>query len=234
VKSIQERCAAPILIAEDSDTYTSKQIQELGQVRFFQMPFDCGLAAKRNWLLDKVQEPFFLMADQDHILLDDPSVLIDILKEQDATIVSASIDGHCNRWVGYYSMSGVDLQLNFLERTEGLTEARFVPNFFMANTGHFFRHKIRWDESLHICEHIDFFLRFPRHLKIFHSDHMLARETEMYDPKYDALRMGRRDKYMAIFRDKYRLKRDPIHVFNVKKPQEFPSLREMTSKRVFL
>lgn len=237
VKSIRKKNKNKILIAEDSGSYSKEQTIELldnGNIEFFKMHFDCGIGAKRNFLTKKVKSEYFLICDEDHILLNELDILIDVLEEKSVDLVSGGIEGICNDWVGYYSYNNKILKLNFLEKNT-INEARFVPNFYMTKTKTFQENKIKWDEKLHLFDHIDFFLRFPTNLKIFHYDEIkIIKEVENNLEKkekkyYEKCRLDRIKKYKNIFLKKYAIKHIEYN-YNIKKPKEFPCIKKITKR----
>eukprot|EP00300_Choanocystis_sp_HF-7_P010653 c17064_g1_i1.p1 GENE.c17064_g1_i1~~c17064_g1_i1.p1 ORF type:complete len:479 (+),score=84.27 c17064_g1_i1:1339-2775(+) len=86
----------PILIADDSQQVanTSQSMLGIPNVRYFPLPFDTGVSAGRNFLLDHVWTPFFVISDDDNMFTSD-TVLENILA--DIEFSGADIVGACNR-----------------------------------------------------------------------------------------------------------------------------------------
>src|SRR5262245_4005966 len=54
---------AQILVADDSPTPISRK-----DVKIFHLPNDCGISFGRNYLVDRVDTPFFVCCDDDVVL----------------------------------------------------------------------------------------------------------------------------------------------------------------------
>lgn len=245
ISSIRMKCDHKVRIAEDSGQYTSDEVsalRSLGNVEFYQMPTDVGIGCKRNFLVSQVETDYFLIVDEDHVVVHPEGFkpLLDAIQSSGATIVSGGVDGVCNNWVGYYTF-GNSVELNFIERTKSNADlingqvmypARFVPNFFMADKAQFDLHRIQWDESLHLFDHIDFFLRFPQSLRIYHLEVTLIKEVEepQMDERYRSARYERIDQYRRVFKEKYRYSEDPKYLYNRPIPESFPSTSPATSR----
>jgi GT2 family glycosyltransferase len=163
-----------ILVADDGHTSDEKeqQLAALGVERYIRLPFNVGLAVKRNALLTLVSTPFILVGDDDFTYtpacrLQDLQQLMDtvdlaggavfenrILRQYEATF-ERQIDGGI-----WYR----DIERDY--RCNG--SVRFAPcdltfNFFIAKTDTA-RSVGGWDERIKICyEHEDFFLSLHQH-----------------------------------------------------------------------
>jgi GT2 family glycosyltransferase len=64
-------CSLPVFIADDSrEPYQSAVLSQFPHldIRYYTLPFDSGLAAGRNFLLQKVRTPYFLLCDDDFVI----------------------------------------------------------------------------------------------------------------------------------------------------------------------
>jgi glycosyltransferase involved in cell wall biosynthesis len=60
----------PVLIADDSkEPYRDEILSRFPQlnIQYYTLPFDTGLAAGRNYLLEKITTPYFLLCDDDFV-----------------------------------------------------------------------------------------------------------------------------------------------------------------------
>jgi glycosyltransferase involved in cell wall biosynthesis len=84
-------CRLPILIADDSKyPYQKEIISRFSSldIHYNTLPFDCGLSAGRNALLEKTRTPFFLLFDDDFAWhkKTDLAVALKIMEEQQLDI----------------------------------------------------------------------------------------------------------------------------------------------------
>ncbi len=84
-------CRLPILIADDSRHPYKKEIMSRFSsldIHYYTLPFNCGLSAGRNALLEKTRTPFFLLFDDDFAWhkKTDLAVALKIMEEQQLDI----------------------------------------------------------------------------------------------------------------------------------------------------
>ncbi|KAJ3255024.1 Beta-1,4 N-acetylgalactosaminyltransferase 2 [Chytriomyces hyalinus] len=169
-----------IIVADDGHVDPSKTTKPEGKQRGFYylpLPYDVGLSAGRNRMVERIRTKYVLTLDDDFTLNEDSPIghLIHALEKapqhnsaKPFDIAAAKIPADEGRfgvdYCGIMSMSPQrTLQLKPGSVTpgvdhEGCTEVEFVPNVFVARTK-FLRESIRWDETLKLGEHEDFFWR---------------------------------------------------------------------------
>ncbi|KAJ3241980.1 Beta-1,4 N-acetylgalactosaminyltransferase 1 [Chytriomyces hyalinus] len=169
-----------IIVADDGHVDPSKTTKPEGKQRGFYylpLPHDVGLSAGRNRMVERIRTKYVLTLDDDFTLNEDSPIghLIHALEttpqvnsSKSFDIAAAKIPADEGRfgvdYCGLMSMSPqCTLQLKPGSVTpdvdhEGCSEVEFVPNVFVARTK-FLRESIRWDETLKLGEHEDFFWR---------------------------------------------------------------------------
>lgn len=132
------------------------------------MPFDSGLPAGRNRLLEKVQTKFFLIGDDDFFYESntDLSKLLKLMDIADIAGGAVQEDGILKHYEGFFvkdekrtiEWKRLDVSSS-CELYEGIQYKKcdFVFNFFIAKKE--ISKKVQWDEHIKISyEHSDFFL----------------------------------------------------------------------------
>ena len=166
-----------IIVADDGHCSNEKEekLLAMGVDKYVRMPWNSGLPAGRNALIDACETPYVLMCEDDFSFTPDSHV--ERLRQlMSVTDIAAGLVYNVRRWACHQGGEGWDpFGWNFARRDgkifrTGLTgslkthdgiryeEADLVLNFFVASVGAL--KKVRWDESLLLAyEHVDFFLR---------------------------------------------------------------------------
>ncbi|KAI8620809.1 nucleotide-diphospho-sugar transferase [Chytriomyces sp. MP71] len=162
-----------IIVADDGHLDPAKTTKPEGPQRGFYylpLPHDVGLSAGRNRMVDRVATKYLLTLDDDFTLTRDSplAALLHALESRRGDsydIAAGKIPADEGRfgvdYCGAMNVSeGRTLQLRegALGVHEGCLEVEFVPNVFVART-QFLREVLRWDETLKLGEHEDFFWR---------------------------------------------------------------------------
>lgn len=176
----------PIHIADDSREPFGERIRKRFpdlDLDYQELPFDVGLSAGRNHLLDRIRTEYFLLLDDDYILdrRTDLDAAIRLLEEKRLDILggatydyksirypwdrairgiqAALTSGSLYNYLGQVERDGDRLTIRYTTReVPAYLEADIVPNFFVARTA-VIRDRNRWDEFLKFDEHTEFFLR---------------------------------------------------------------------------
>jgi len=155
----------PVIVLDDSSapllnaSELSAATQRLPYLRYILSPFDVGLAAGRNALVDEVTTPFVLLLDDDFVL--EAGSGIDRLQEVLERGVF-DLAGGCIDSAHGYSLLRSDAQLEVRSdvacigqadrppvwETPGLScwKVDMINNFFLARTD--FLRQVRWDPRL--------------------------------------------------------------------------------------
>jgi glycosyltransferase involved in cell wall biosynthesis len=200
----------PILIADDSSVPTS--VKHTG-VQTYRLPYDSGLSAGRNFLVDKVQTKYFLLLDDDFIFTEKTKLetLMSLLdRDIDLDIIGGEV---WDRPTGPWNFNGLLATAEFkhavkrnqwLERRDGYTVCEIIPNFFMARTERI--RSVKWDPRLKLSEHVDFFVRCKGVLKVgFTSSVCIDHDRRGAPPGYSSKR-GRGSMYHRIYQAKHGFK----------------------------
>ena len=148
----------PILVADDSPTPVARK-----DVQVHALPYDCGLSFGRNYLVDRVQTEYFLLMDDDHVFEDRTRIetLLAPIARNRFDLVGAQVVEACGpfAWEGLLELDGTALTLRKGDNglVDGVARVDFCHNFFAARTE--MVRKLRWDDTLKLGEHTDFFLR---------------------------------------------------------------------------
>jgi GT2 family glycosyltransferase len=176
----------PVLVADDSKKPQGEQIRQRFSdlnLDYQDLPFDMGLSAGRNHLLDRVKTEFFLLLDDDYVLDErtDLAAAIRMLEDKDLDILGgatydyksirypwdrtirsvqvALTGGTLFNYLGTIEREGDSITISYITRSvPDYLEADIVPNFFVARTAAV-RDQNRWDDNLKFNEHTEFFMR---------------------------------------------------------------------------
>lgn len=174
----------PVLVADDSAAP-----QEIAGARCYALPFDSGLAAGRNVLLEAVQTKYFVLCDDDFVFTPETKieVFLNLLEQFGLDIVG----GHLRLGSAIQTHHGLlDVKDGCLIKRPGNRgryvsheECDVVLNFFGAKTT-----SVRaiggWDSRLKLCEHALFFLRAKDRLKVADTHLVLADHVQLQEDDY--------------------------------------------------
>jgi len=206
----------PIAIADDSRAPYRKKILDRFPglpIEYIELPFDVGLSAGRNILLNTVGTEFFLLCDDDFYLDERADIprAMDLLKEKDLDILGGlfynyrtvvypwdrflrTLDTHLTRgrrWNFIGQMQLKERTLSIRTKLYSFPEfARvdFCHNFFIGRTEAV--KKIGgWNEELKLDEHLAFFLRAKDHgLRVGFSNCFGTRHYPIRNKNYASFR----------------------------------------------
>lgn len=168
--------------------------------KIFNLPFDTGLSASRNFLLNQVKTEFVLFLDDDTIFTKDSKLelMLNVLENnKNIDLVAGHLTN--NPYYGTLEKEGDILYRNFYSsrRTiNGFHIYDFVLNLFMARTS-----KIKyvlWDEDLKIVEHMDFFWRSIGVINSTRLRDVQFINTSEKNPEYSKFRINRSGKFMRL------------------------------------
>ena len=126
---------------------------------FLPLPYDVGVSAGRNALLDRIETPYLLLSDDDNEFTADTRLeaMRDLLLTTPFNLVAGR---RRDIFRGVFEQK--NRMLYILKNAhrgmlDGHPRFEFVHNFFLAPTD--IVRAVRWNDALKLCEHIDFFLR---------------------------------------------------------------------------
>lgn len=161
---------ASVILADNGNKDLSLEhlCPHTGRFRYVKLPFDEGLSACRNAIIDRVSTPFLLQMEDDFIVDERCNVaaMLDILHQaQDIGVVGGQHESgyragmripiptvleHC-------ATKRIDLPKVRTANGNEYFYSEFASNFALFRMEMFQDH--RWDESLKLGEHIEFYLR---------------------------------------------------------------------------
>jgi len=223
VSSIQRKYPlAKILIADDGVGRLEERIRTSGQLHIHQMPYDSGLSAGRNLLVDLANTKYFVSLDDDFEFTEKTDVisLIRMLESYGAAIVGGPVGDRPGFGFRLVRDKSTLRQVAMKGAPARLTcnEVHIVANFFVAVTN--VLRSVRWDDTFKLGEHEDFFLRLMnakhRVLMCPFSPIKHTSSTSWYDQDVERLgvyekRRRRAFTYLQLFLKKHNIQRYVTH-----------------------
>ncbi len=191
----------PISVADDGDPSDKKEarLRDMGVNKYIRLPFNVGLSAGRNVLVDAVDTPYLLLSDDDHLYTQETHVeylrgLMDIADIAGGAFLSK--DGGVSRYTsclrrnpdGRFDLVGCGWPSFSAHNGIRYLWCNVNHNFFVAHTD--VVRRVRWDENLRIrYEHEDFFMTaWLQKVKIVHCpDVLLLHKKQEYVPSREYL-----------------------------------------------
>lgn len=209
-----------ILVADDSRSHYREDGGEEDGIKWLNMPFDSGVSAGRNLILDQVETPFIMVLDDDFIFTSKTRLeyLYQSIVKHNLDLVAGKVDGKSYHALFEDDEGKVRIHKNRTLKHEGnLVFSHRVMSFFLARTD-----RIRdfggWDAELKTYDHTAFFLRaFQINLRIAEdtrvdvsNDHQCVTEEQRAFYQTHRFRRGDNDieDYLDHIRSKYRITGD--------------------------
>jgi len=177
VKSIRKKYPDLKLIVADD----SKKPTPIDDIEYITLPFDSGLGAGRNALIDQVKTKYTLHLDDDWVFFQntDIKLMLQILKKSKLDLLSGMVintsNGSKNAFYGNFSEEDGRLVYARAARNKKVVDGHevfihdFVCNFYMAKTEAL--KSLRWDAKFKTGGlHSDFFYRAHKKIKIGHCN----------------------------------------------------------------
>jgi len=215
---IENTCEKPglntIILIGDQD----ESLKEIHYKRLvhYKLPFDCGLSASRNFLVQKAKE-----MNCEYCLLTADSIkftemynfnpVIDFLeKEEKRALMGFQLNSRLP-WEGDLELiEGKHFLLDTPKRPKIIFKGMTIQpvdicrNFFLAKTDALLQ--VQWDKELRLAEHEDWFYRFKQAgYESFYTDYIKADYIGTKDGEYGKYR-GRIGEFKRILLKKYNLK----------------------------
>lgn len=172
--------------------------------------FDIGISAGRNQLLASVETPYFLLIDDDHVIVDQSDVagMLEKLRRYGAKCDLLAALSDKNGKPRCFAVDEEKLVLrarvHHHREDDGVYFCDFVPNTFVAKTD--VVREIGWDESLKLHEHWEFFYRgWLQGLKVAITHDHRFDHRHVHNAAYNHLR--NRSWYLAKGLKKHGLRR---------------------------
>lgn len=165
------------------------------------LPFDSGLSAGRNAMLEMVTTKWFLLLDDDFVFTSATDVgLLRAAAEHGHDVVGGAVieKGKVRRYEGVLRRDGDTLRYDrsFLADHGDHQTCDMVMNFFLGRTEAV--KKVRWDPRLKLAEHSDFFWRAKGVLSVAYRGDVSIGHLREREGEYRKYRM-RAKKLFRIF-----------------------------------
>ncbi len=193
LRSARRVFSGAIIIADDSET---PFVCDDSRVTVLALPFDSGVGAGRNALIDAVTSEYLMMCDDDMVLLPGFDVrrpLEYLARNRDVDLCGGEVID-LPRWkrINYtkaplFASTG---RPRWPQGTvlDGLPVLYKVPNFYVARTDRV--RQVRYDDKLKRVDHADFFTRaFGKLTCVYDSNMVCLHSGSLFDARYQSFRM---------------------------------------------
>lgn len=177
----------------------------VGCLSYDNLPYDTGLSAGRNHLIDRVETPYVLILDDDFVFVEQTRIerFIPLLAHGVFDILGGLMlsSGSPNPHAAWMEQKGDTLYYEHVTRCEGPVRCDLVMNFICAKTE--VLQRVRWDDELKLGEHLDFYMRAQEaearvgFLPSVAIDHRPVRSKE-----YNGMRHEKARHYRQLFQEK--------------------------------
>jgi hypothetical protein len=202
--SIRMRYDIKIIIIDDSENPLNFDYDD--NIKTYNIEFDSGLSAGRNFGVSKVKTPYFLLCDDDFEFTDNTDLVnwLEIIKNSDLDILGGDVIMNGNR-IDYFGLiEKVDDRLYYRHGNHNInefyTEYDLILNFFIAKTKKIKKYK--WNDSLKLAEHTAFFFEHKGKLKIAHTKLFSVNHQQVRDLEYSKYRVRAKEFFKKWMNDK--------------------------------
>lgn len=189
-----------IIIADDGDI--SPDLSSFSNVEYLKMPFDSGVSAGRNLLMDNVKTKYYLSVDDDMVFIESTNLEIpyNILEKN---VEIDMVGGDVNGIIYHGLLEKKDNIMNFYKTKEkkkinGYPIYDIILQFYLVKTEKII--KIKYDPELKTVDHMEFFWRAKDHLNITYTNEFKIVNKSDKNERYDKFRS--RDIYLKLARQK--------------------------------
>jgi len=204
VRSVRARYpTVPVLVADDS-----RRPRPIAGAECHALPFDSGLSAGRNYLLERVRTPYIVLLDDDFVFVQrtDLDRFVSILEQHAGLdMVGGEILSRGKRCARAESLELTDGVLKYARAPRGNLDAwpawDFVTNFWIARTEAV--RCVGWDSALKLAEHTDFFLRAKGRLTITFSPDVAVEHHKGGSRDYRRFRRRAATTFTSMFMRKH-------------------------------
>ena len=217
-----------VLVGDDSEISSKEKIlSKFNQynLQYYNLEKDCGLSAGRNFLLNKIQTKYFVLADDDFVFDQKTNLerAVQILEEKKLDIIGGYIRNYKiiksnwdkllvliqkilkyelpTNYIGTLKMEGNTFYADYTVHSfPEFAETDLVLNFFLAKTERI-KEIHGWDPKLKLQEHTEFFYRVNlNYLKVGFTNDLSVQHHPVKLIKYSE---KRNRNYTNVFMDKY-------------------------------
>lgn len=217
-----------VLVGDDSEISSKEKIlSKFNQynLQYYNLEKDCGLSAGRNFLLNKIQTKYFVLADDDFVFDQKTNLerAVQILEEKKLDIIGGYIRNYKivksnwdkllvliqkilkyelpTNYIGTLKMEGNTFYADYTVHSfPEFAETDLVLNFFLAKTERI-KEIHGWDPKLKLQEHTEFFYRVKlNNLKVGFTNELSVQHHPVKLKKYSE---KRNRNYTNVFMNKY-------------------------------
>lgn len=217
-----------VLVGDDSEISSKEKIlSKFNQynLQYYNLEKDCGLSAGGNFLLNKIQTKYFVLADDDFVFDQKTNLerAVQILEEKKLDIIGGYIRNYKiiksnwdkllvliqkilkyelpTNYIGTLKMEGNTFYADYTVHSfPEFAETDLVLNFFLAKTERI-KEIHGWDPKLKLQEHTEFFYRVKlNNLKVGFTNELSVQHHPVKLKKYSE---KRNRNYTNVFMDKY-------------------------------
>ena len=205
------------LLIADQNPSEAKLAKYSGDNTFYYgVPYDCGLSASRNFLVDKAVEMnieyCLLIADSIFFISKyDFTPYIDILKaDKELGLIGFDLKDR-QPWEKFLTLKPDGFHVKDSKEKKIINGMEFtvcdaVRNFFLAKTQ--ILHNVKWDNELRLAEHEDFMHRLKLSgVKVLYNSGIVAQYVLSRPEAYAPMRGRLYNVFARKLREKYNIKR---------------------------
>ena len=194
----------PIVVVDDSGFAVNFDIDPY--VKTYNLPFDTGVSAGRNFGLTKIQTDYFVLCDDDFEFTEhtDLENFFKIARKSDLDILGGLVYEK-NRPLMYYGNFKVNEETRQVvcvgeyKKHELYNTCDLIPQFFIAKTKRIKKHG--WDPELKTAEHSAFVFEHRGTLSVGWTDQVSVKHTQTRNENYNDYRR-RGEHYFNLWLDK--------------------------------
>ena len=225
ITSLQEHYDDCQIYIGDQDEPTAEMVEfyEMHNVKYFYLPHDCGLSKCRNFLIERVIEPYVMWGDND-FRFDENNHIIDaigLLKTKKkigvvgGSILKNNVLQHYERQLLYDKKLGILVYIpldltnpkEYLYKSMPYYNCDLTFNIAIAKRKVFNNKKVCWNPEIKVRnEHSDFFLRLKLYGKLstIYFPALIAHHEHVDSSEYGQFRYRKND--VEVFAKDWKLK----------------------------
>lgn len=179
-----------IVVVDDSNPPMNFDYDE--NIKTYNIEFDSGLSAGRNYGVSKIETDYFILLDDDFEFTSNTNLVrwYHIFIKSNLDILGGDVveNGARSRYIANLERVGDCLTFKDARYNvyEDYSTCDLVLNFFIAKTNSIKLHK--WDSELKLCEHTAFFVEHKGKLKVGHTNNISIIHKKVRAPEYNIYR----------------------------------------------
>lgn len=179
-----------IVIVDDSDPHMRF---DLPDVTTYNINFDSGLSAGRNFGVSNIDTDYFVLLDDDFEFDSSTKleILYEIITKNDLDILGGQVieDGRPIEYFGNFVTDEINNMVSTeigSEPVEDYKSCQIILNFFIAKTSKIKRYK--WNDSQKLAEHAAFFFEYRNILKVGYVENVSIIHKKILEKDYAVYR----------------------------------------------